>query len=50
MHFYEKLIISIIVFIGVVIATAGIVGNYVKVVKTNDNGSKNSIILENVNI
>lgn len=30
MRFYEKLLISIIVFLGVVVGTAGIVGIYVK--------------------
>jgi len=30
MRFYEKLLISIIVFLGVVVGTAGIVGLYVK--------------------
>ncbi len=33
MHFYEKLLIAIVLFLGVTIGTAGIIGNYVKAVE-----------------
>ncbi len=35
LHFYEKLLISIVIFLGVVIGTASIIGNYVKEVERN---------------
>ncbi len=46
--FAEKLIISIVVFVLVVVATVGIIGNYVKTVKGDKgvNKNPNSIILE----
>ena len=54
LHYYEKLIISIVLFLGVTICTAFIVGNYVKVVKGNDNPPTKveggSIVLDNINI
>ena len=52
MRFYEKLIILIILFLGVTIGTAAIIGVYAKTVnseeKTESQG--NSIILENINL
>lgn len=52
LKFYEKLIISIIVFIGVVIVTAFIIGNYVRIKNDNkqNNANNNRIILENINL
>lgn len=52
MKFYEKLIILIILFLGVTIGTAAIIGVYTKTVKENDrqnNSNNNSLILENIN-
>lgn len=52
LKYYEKLTISIIVFLGVVIATAYIIGIYNKSVKNNQSNQKpnsNNIILENIN-
>ena len=51
MKFYEKLIILIILFLGVTIGTAAIIGVYTKTVKENDKQSNNnnSLILENIN-
>ena len=51
MKFYEKLIILIILFLGVMIGTAAIIGVYTKTVKENDKQSNNnnSLILENIN-
>ena len=34
MHFYEKLLIAIVLFLGVTIGTSGIIGNYVKTVES----------------
>ncbi len=45
MKFYEKLIIMIVIFLGVVIATGGIIGTYVKVAN-NEKANETSIILE----
>ena len=51
MKFYEKLIILIILFLGVTIGTAAIIGVYTKTIKENNNHSNNnnSLILENIN-
>ena len=52
MKFYEKLIILIILFLGVTIGTAAIIGVYTKTVKESDNqnnNNNNSLILENIN-
>ena len=46
MHFYEKLIISSIIFIGVVIGTAGIIGNYIKVANNEQPKDNNRIIID----
>lgn len=53
LKYYEKLTISIIVFLGVVIATAYIIGIYNSRVKANQNNNSNksgNIILENINL
>lgn len=50
LKYYEKLTISIIVFLGVVIATAYIIGIYNKSVKNNQKQNSNNIILENINL
>ena len=53
MKFYEKLIILIILFLGVTIGTAAIIGVYTRTVNENDsqnNNNNNSIILENINL
>lgn len=53
LKYYEKVTISIIVFIGVVIATAYIIGIYTNRVKANknqNNSNHGSIILENINL
>ena len=48
MKFYERLIILIVLFLGVIIGTAAIIGVYVGTVEENDEHNKNSIILENI--
>ena len=48
MIFYERLIILIVLFLGVIIGTAAIIGVYVGTVEENDEHNKNSIILENI--
>lgn len=50
MRFYEKLIIMIVLFLGVSIGTAGIIGVYVGTTKTNNNHNPNSVVLENINL
>ena len=54
LKYYEKITISIIVFLGVVIATAYIIGLYNNRVKENKNQNSNNnhgnIILENINL
>ncbi|MCM1053832.1 MAG: hypothetical protein NC483_07665 [Ruminococcus sp.] len=45
MRFYEKLTIMIVIFLGVVIATGGIIGTYVKIAN-NQKNNETSIILE----
>jgi len=52
LKYYEKLTISIIVFLGVVIATAYTIGIYNSRVKKNQEKTNpsNSIILENINL
>lgn len=50
LKFYEKLIISIIVFIGVVIVTAYIIGTYVSRKNATQNQNNTSLILENINL
>lgn len=50
MRFYEKLIILIILFLGITIGTAAIIGVYVKTSSGQENNADNSIILENIDI
>lgn len=54
LKYYEKITISIIIFLGVVIATAYIIGLYNNRVKANKNQNSNNnlgnIILENINL
>ena len=53
LKYYEKVTISIIIFLGVVIATAYIIGIYNNRVKANKNSNNNNhgnIVLENVNL
>ena len=51
LKYYEKITISIIVFLGVVIATAYIIGLYNNRVKANKNQNNHgNIILENINL
>lgn len=46
MKFYEKLIILIVLFLGVTIGTAAIIGVYTKTVNQNEVNKNNSLILE----
>ncbi len=55
LKYYEKVTISIIIFLGVVIATAYIIGNYNNKInanknRNNTNNKGGSIILENINL
>ena len=51
MKFYEKLIILIILFLGVTIGTAAIIGVYSRTVRENNSETnENSLILENINL
>ena len=55
LKYYEKVTISIIIFLGVVIATAYIIGNYNNKINANKNSNNTnnkggSIILENINL
>lgn len=54
LKYYEKITISIIIFLGVVIATAYIIGLYNNRVKANKNQNSNNnhgnIILEKINL
>ena len=54
LKYYEKITISIIIFLGVVIDTAYIIGLYNNRVKANKNQNSNNnlgnIILENINL
>ncbi len=45
LRFYEKLLISIVIFFGVVIGTASIIGNYVSQVEKNKPINDDRIIL-----
>lgn len=49
MHYYEKLMILVVLFLGVVIGTAGIIGVYASTVRKPANSGSNSIVLENIN-
>ena len=48
--YYEKLIILMVLFIGVTICTAFIIGNYVNTKKEIENKKNNSLILETINL
>ena len=48
MKFFERLIILIVLFLGVTIGTAAIIGVYVGTVEEDEEHNKNSIILENI--
>lgn len=48
MHYYEKLMILVILFLGVTIGTAGIIGVYVGSTKPASKGP-NTIVLDNIN-
>ena len=48
--FVEKLIILIVVFLIVTIATGAIIGNYVSKKKELENKKNSSLILENINL
>lgn len=48
MHYYEKLMILVVLFLGVTIGTAGIIGIYVGSTKTTSKGPS-TIVLDNIN-
>lgn len=48
--FIEKLVISIVIFLGVVITTAFIIGHYVSIKQEAEDKKNNSIILGNINV
>ena len=48
MKFYEKLLILVVLFLGVTIGTAAIIGVYVGTVNKGAEEEKNSIILESI--
>lgn len=50
MKFLEKLIILVVLFLGVTIGTAAIIGVYTKTTREQDKKDHNSIILENINL
>ncbi len=51
MKFYEKLLILIVLFLGVTVGTAGIIGVYVKTANNSEEASNpNSILLENIDL
>ncbi len=51
MKFYEKLIILIVLFLGVTIGTAAIIGTYVKTVSSDQKtNQQQSIIVENISL
>ncbi len=45
LRFYEKLLISIVIFLGVVIGTASIIGNYVNQVEKQKQEENNRIVI-----
>ncbi len=49
MHYYEKLMILVVLFLGTTIGTAGIIGVYVGTTRANNNSKPNTIVLENIN-
>lgn len=48
MKFYEKLFILIVLFLGVTIGTAAIIGVYVGTVNDEEEQNKQTIILESI--
>lgn len=50
MKYTEKLIIVLVLFLIVTIATGAIIGNYVKTKRQAEEHAKNSIILETINL
>lgn len=50
MHYYEKLLILIVLFVGMTMGTAGIIGVYAKTVEMQKTGNNrvnnNSIVLD----
>lgn len=46
MRFYEKLIILCVLFIGITIATASIIGNYVSIQKAREQEQETKLILD----
>ena len=51
MKFYEKLIILIVLFLGVTIGTASIIGVYAKTAREAEElNDPNSIVLEHINL
>ena len=50
MKFYEKLIISLVVFVTTTIGTAAIIGNYVRQKREIKEREETTITLENVNL
>lgn len=50
LKYFEKLIIAVVVFIGVVIVTAFIIGTYVNKKNAIRNQNDNSLILESINL
>ncbi len=48
LHYYEKLLIAIVIFLDVTIGTAGIIGNYVRITRESK-PNPNAVILENIN-
>lgn len=50
LKYYEKLIISLVVFVTVTIGTGAIIGIYVKTASNTKNSDPNRIVLDNINI
>lgn len=48
MKFYEKLLILVVLFLGVTIGTAAIIGVYVGTTNKSNEEKQNSIILESI--
>lgn len=50
MKYYEKVIIAIVIFLGVSIATGYIIGCYANTKKEQSKNDPNRIIIENINL
>lgn len=50
MKFYEKLLISLIGFILVIVATIGIVAYYAHIKNNSEEHKKNSVVLDYINL